>query len=441
MLKDKYKDHFETLRRVYDQALNHHDFDKLIVYSGDILLRHQDDLPYPYITDIQFKALVPLLNAPGSWIIWRLNEKPILLFLQPDDFWHIVPEIPDSFWTPFFEIVAIVDGEKAKKYFGDTSRAVFLGETNVMTRDWNLGQHNPDLFLAELNWSRSYKTEYEQACILEANTISIKGHRAARDAFFSGASELEISLAFQSACTLPEESLAYPSVVGINEHAAILHYLGRSARRPVESHSLLIDAGASFNGYAADITRTYARAGGLFADMVIAFDEMQQLLVSEHIVGRRYFDLSLLTLERVARLLKDFDLVTLEPASCVETGVVNHFVPHGLGHFLGLQVHDVGSRQADSSGALLDIDPKYPKFNMMRTIEPNQVVTVEPGVYFINQLLKPLYEGPYKNAVNWSAIERLKLFGGMRIEDNVLLHENGPINFTREAFAESQCRQ
>lgn len=434
MSTDEYEKHFEALSRVYNKALINHNFDSLIVYSGDILLRNQDDLPYPYFTDIQFKAIAPLLDAPGSWIIWRLFEKPKLVFFQPKDYWHMVPDIPNLVWTRYFEIIVITECQMAKKFFGDTSRSVFLGKTNMVTHGWDLGSRNPACFLAELSWRRSYKTDYEKDCILEANSISARGHKAARDAFLDGASELEISLAFQSGCGLPEEALAYPSIVGINRHASILHYWGRSALKSVGACSLLIDAGAAFNGYSADISRTYAKDSSLFAEMIVAFDELQQVLVAEHIIGRRYFDLSLLTLERIARYLKDFDIVRLEPESCVETGVVQHFVPHGLGHFLGLQVHDVGSYQADKNGSLLDLDPSYPKFHMMRIIEANQVVTVEPGVYFIDTLLAALFKSSQRNAVNWALIDQLKAFGGIRIEDNVVIADKAPINLTRQAF-------
>lgn len=429
-----YSEHIQELRNVYDRALENHHFDQLIVFSGEIKKQFQDDMPYPFFVNVQFKAIVPLTNTPESWIIWRLGEKPLLLLYQPDDFWHVVPELPESFWTTYFDIKVIKEKEKAQQYFGDTQHSAFLGETTKLIQSWGLGEQNPESLIAELNWYRSFKTAYEQSCIREANRISAKGHLAARDAFYNGASELDISLAFQQACQQSEELLAYPSIVGINQHASILHYWGRERLPPKEHYSLLIDAAASCNGYPSDITRTYAYKSGLFSDMIVELDKVQQTLANEHKVGLRYFDVRLIAMQSVSKLLKDSGLVSLDPESCVETGIVDHFMPHSLGHFLGLQVHDVANNQADVTGNELEVDPKYPKSKMMRTIEPNQLVTVEPGIYFIDSLLKKLYNSEHKSAVSWETIDELKPYGGIRIEDNVLITQEGPQNLTRKVF-------
>ena len=361
-----YAEHFQTLRKIYDSALGNHRFDKLIVSSGEIKKQFQDDMRYPFFASVQFKALVPLTDAPNSWIIWQSGKKPLLLLYQPEDYWHVVPELPDTYWTPYFDIKTIKKHEDVPPYFGNTEHSAFLGECNDLIKDWSLGQHNPQALIAELNWYRSYKTEYEQACIKEANRISAKGHLAARDAFYNGASELDIALAFQQACQQSEEVLAYPSIVGVNQHAGILHYWGRDSHTlpPAKRHSLLIDAAASCHGYAADITRTYSYKDDLFAELITALDATQQALVEQHQVGRRYCDVRLIAMLSVSQLLNDLGLVSLDPESCVETGIVEYFMPHSLGHFLGLQVHDVGGNQADPSGAELAADAKHPASKM-----------------------------------------------------------------------------
>lgn len=439
MLLVPYRDHFLSLRKAYDQALSNHRFDKLIVHSGGIKKRFQDDMRYPYFVSVQFKALVPLIDAPESWIIWQPNEKPLLLLYQPEDYWHLVPKLPDSYWTPYFDIKTIKKHEDAQPYFGNTEHSAFLGESTDLIKHWRLGRHNPEPLLAELNWYRSYKTEYEQACIIEGNRISAKGHLASREVFYNGGTELDIALEFQKSCQQSEELLAYTSIVGINEHAGILHYWGRDTHRlPSEKrHSLLIDAAASCQGYAADITRTYSFKDDLFAELIMALDATQQSLVKQHQIGRSYTDVGLLALLGVSKILNEFGIVSLNPESCVETGVVNYFMPHRLGHFLGLQVHDVGGNQADLSGPQLAVGTKEVKSKMVRSIESNHMVTVEPGIYFIDSLLKRLLNSEHHRAVNWRLIEELRVFGGMRIEDNVLITDKGPVNLTRQVFAES----
>ncbi len=102
-----------------------------------------------------------------------------------------------------------------------------------------------------------------------------------------------------------------------------------------------------------------------------------------------------------------------------------------MGHFLGLQVHDVGGRQKAPEGGTVPPPPQYPYLRTTRTIEENQVFTIEPGVYFIEMLLRPHREGPKKELFNWDLIPHLFQHGGVRIEDNVLVTKEGHRNLTR----------
>jgi Xaa-Pro dipeptidase len=437
MLENLYKAHFNHLRKIYDDTINKLGYDKLIVHSGDTKLRFQDDLPASFFVNISFKALVPLLDAPNSWIVWRVGKTPRLLIYQPRDYWHAVPKIEERYWSNYFEITAVTEPGQAKALLGNTKNTAFLGESLSYFNHWDVGQRNPTALLSMLHWHRSFKTDYEVECIAVANQISFTGHQAARNAFFAGGSELEISLAFQQGCSQSEEQLAYPSIVGIDQHAAILHYWGRSHKRVKnrQRHSLLIDAGAGCNGYAADITRTYAYQSGLFAEMILELDQVQLGLVQEHRIGCRYIDVHQMMLHQVLELLCNFDLVLERADNLPDTRIADYFLPHGIGHFLGLQVHDVGSNQADSSGALVQPDKRNPKFKMLRPIERSHVVTVEPGLYFIDLLLKDLSTSQYRKLINWPLIEELKPSGGIRIEDNIVITESGPRNLTREAFS------
>jgi len=433
-IAQSYDAHFNHLREVYDRALINNHFESLVIYSGEIKTRFQDDMQYPFFTNVQFKALVPLTDVPESWLIWRLSEKPLLLLYQPETVWDAVAELPSTFWSPYFEIVPLKKKEDAQAYIDKAPHRAFLGERTELTQSWELGPCNPEALIHELNWYRSYKTTYEQLCIKQANRISVLGHTAAREGFYNGASELEIALSFQQACRQTEEQLAFPSTIAINEHAAILHYWGRdTSRLPTDKrHSFLIDAGATYNGYAADTCRTYAYRDGLFADMVAALDSVQQGICSQLKVGSSYSDSADRAIHQLAALLKDFGIVNLEPDSTVELDLIKYFMPHNFSHFLGLQVHDVGGNQADISGTL--IDSNEPKHKMRRVIEANHILTVEPGIYFIDILLKSLAQSEHRNVIGWDRIEQLKPYGGIRIEDNLLITTEGPVNLTGDAF-------
>ena len=436
MLDVLYKAHFLHLRKIYDSALVRLGYDTLIIHSGGQKLRFQDDLPASFFVNIPFKALVPLINLPNSWVIWAVGKTPMLLIYQPNDYWHHVPDIEESYWSSYFDIIPISEEYQAKKLLGSSVNSAFLGESIGYFNCWDLGDRNPKTLISVLNWHRSYKTDYEVECIARANRKSVIGHLAARQAFFAGASELDISLEFQRGCAQADEQLAYPSIVGINQHAATLHYWGRSNTCVPEEqrHSLLIDAAAGFNGYAADITRTYAYRDGIFSEMIIELDNVQARLVGEHQIGRGYVDIHQIMLTEMMAFLCNFNLILERCENIPDTDVVRYFLPHSLGHFLGLQVHDVASNQADEAGTLLEPDQRNPKLTMLRPIEQSHVVTVEPGIYFIDLLLNQLSRSQYSKLVNWPLIEQLRPCGGIRIEDNIVITNTGPRNLTREAF-------
>jgi Xaa-Pro dipeptidase len=112
------------------------------------------------------------------------------------------------------------------------------------------------------------------------------------------------------------------------------------------------------------------------------------------------------------------------------------FYPHGIGHLLGLQVHDVGGFMRDESGATIDKPAGHPYLRLTRKLEAGFVVTVEPGIYFIDQLLLSAREDSAKSRhINWSRVEQFRPFGGIRIEDNVAITASGHDNLTRKAFS------
>ena len=121
----------------------------------------------------------------------------------------------------------------------------------------------------------------------------------------------------------------------------------------------------------------------------------------------------------------------------LQQGVTSTFFPHGLGHPIGLQVHDVAGF-SDEQGQLIPRPPGHPFLRMTRTLAPGMVVTIEPGIYFIPTLLKKLRaEEKSARSVDWGKVEHLAKFGGVRIEDEVHCTGSAPENLSRNAFAEA----
>jgi len=136
----------------------------------------------------------------------------------------------------------------------------------------------------------------------------------------------------------------------------------------------------------------------------------------------------------VAVILEDFGIVAMAPDDMVAAGVSNVFMPHGVGHHLGLQVHDTGGKLAGPDGTEIAQPDEWPALRNLRPMEVGNVFTIEPGIYFIDSLLAHLRESPLGRHINWETVERLQPFGGVRIEDNVWMSPEGPRNLTREAM-------
>jgi Xaa-Pro dipeptidase len=215
----------------------------------------------------------------------------------------------------------------------------------------------------------------------------------------------------------------------------VLHdqYLARHA--PPHLRSFLIDAGAEFRGYAADITRTYAATTGRFAELITLMDGAQLRLCGEIVAGRDYRDVHLSAHRILGDVMQEIGLVTVGGTEAMELGITSVFFPHGIGHLLGLQVHDVGGVMGDVKGGELRRPEGHPFLRLTRMLEPGVVVTVEPGVYFIDSLLKAAAGTSKKAHIDWAVVEELRPFGGIRIEDNVVATGGKPENLTRDAFA------
>lgn len=433
-LASTYPNHIKTLQHRTRAALERSGLDALIIHSGQTKRQFLDDMDYPFKVNPHFKAWLPVVDNPNCWLVVDGVKKPKLIFYRPVDFWHKVPEVPSEFWVEHFELIFLAQADQVFRHLPrDMAHMAYIGEHSEVAQALNVGHFNPDHVLSYLHYHRAYKTGYELICLREANRIAVKGHQAAERSFLAGASEYDIHLTYLKATQQSENELPYGNIVGLNEHGAILHYMQHQRSLLAPPLSFLIDAGASYKGYAADITRTYSfHSKGVFAELLSAMNALQKSLVEQVTVGRDYVDLHKKTHHRIAALLNAFGFVDMDPEQMVASGVSATFLPHGLGHFIGLQVHDVGGFMVDERGTHKAAPEQFPFLRLTRQLEPQQVVTIEPGIYFIDSLLAALKTGEHNAKVNWELINEMRKYGGIRIEDNIIVHEAGPENITRD---------
>jgi Xaa-Pro dipeptidase len=268
-----------------------------------------------------------------------------------------------------------------------------------------------------------------------ATAAGVRAHRTAAAAFRAGASEYEVHLAYCRAAGAREEELPYNNIIAFDRHAAVLHYQVLDRHRPAGVQAFLIDAGAQHAGYACDITRTYAAAPGAFQDLIDAVDAVQRGLAGRVLPGADYREIHLEAHHAIAEVLTAHGIVKGSPEAAVESGLTSVFFPHGIGHLLGLMVHDAGGFMAAPDGGTLPKPEGHPYLRLTRRLEPGFVVTVEPGIYFIDSLLARAKADARGKMVDWARVEALAPCGGIRIEDNVVAQAGGPRNLTREAFA------
>ena len=430
-----YADHLDTLKRRADEALQRGGFDALVVPSGRLHYQMFDDRDYPYAVNPQFKAWVPLTRVPDSWLVYVPGERPKVIYLQPFDYWHVVPSAPSGAWTQHMDVAIIRTPEEALQHLPkDASKCAILGEPQSA-----LGAfvpNNPQAVVAYLEYERAFKTPYEIEMMRAASRVGARAHRAAERAFRAGASEFGIHLAYCQAAGQDANDLPYNNIIALNEHGAVLHYTDRDRLPPKPVRSFLIDAGASHDGYACDITRTYSQdTSDEFQALIDAVDRAQLAMCDQVRNGVDYCQLHLDAHLSLARILREFGLVTVSPEVAVETGVSSAFFPHGIGHGIGLQVHDVAGFAESDRGGTLPKPEGHPYLRLTRTLAPGMVVTIEPGLYFIDMLLDELKGKGLGPSVDWDRVATFKPYGGIRIEDDVVCTDAAPVNLTREGFA------
>ncbi len=433
-ITEGYKAHVAELQQRWENALQAEGYDAVLIHAGSKLVSFLDDYEYPFRTNPHLLWWAPLTHHHDSALLIRPGQRPKLFYYQPDDYWYLPPSDPDSWWADEFEVVAVRDAD-AWKQAGINTRTAYIGDAACLVEAVAAAQLNPVRLLNRIHLERTRKTSYEIACMAEAARLGAIAHTAAEQAFRQGLSEYDIHQRYCMSIQLVDAELPYGNIVALNDHGAVLHYQAHEQQAPAEVRSFLIDAGATVHAYTTDITRTYAARAGEFADMITAMDDMQQQLCAAVVKDLDYRDLHLRTHLEIAGILKDFNIIKSSAEAAVESGLSAVFYPHGLGHYLGLQTHDVAGLIADADGTPIPRPEGHPFLRLTRTLEAGNVLTIEPGLYFIEPLLRKWRENGDVAAINWDKVETLAPYGGIRIEDNMVVTDAAPRNLTREAFA------
>ena len=279
----------------------------------------------------------------------------------------------------------------------------------------------------KLMHARRPKDAHEVAVVRRACEATAAGFKALVSALKPGVTErelqVELELAFLRA---GGDRTGYGSIVGVGDNSAVLHFTP-STRRAEPGDLVLVDAGAEVGRYTADVTRTYRLPGGddsFFRSLHELVQRVERNAIARCVPGAEWRDLHLSASLEIAEGLVALGILVGSAESLVERDTHALFFPHGLGHMVGLGVRDAsgylpGRKRSDRPG-----------LSMLRTdlpLEKGYLMTVEPGIYFIPALLQdPALRERHRDAVRWDRVDGLLGFGGIRIEDDVLVTAGAP---------------
>lgn len=294
---------------------------------------------------------------------------------------------------------------------------------------------NPDIVAelrAALDRVRRIKDNVELARMRVASDATRAGFAAAVAVLAPGISERAVQIEIEAAFFRSgADAVAYDSIVASGPNAAVLHHLP-TPRTLAAGELVLIDAGAEYRCYDCDVTRTYPVSGTFSpqqTDVYALVANVQREAIARCRAGAEYRDIHLSAAVDVAQGLIDLGLLRGSATDLVEQGAAALFFPHGIGHMVGLGVRDAGGYLPGRSRS------QAPALRFLRIdlpLEAGHVVTVEPGIYFPAHVLDdPDVRRQHRNSVRWDRVDTWRGFGGVRIEDSVLIREHGNEVLTR----------
>lgn len=278
---------------------------------------------------------------------------------------------------------------------------------------------------------RSTKSAEEIAELERACAIGYKMHVTAMKMCRPGVTEQAIGGAIDGVAYAEGCMPSFQSIVTM--HGEIMH--GNPSPRQLESGRLMLcDAGAETNeNYCSDNTRTTPISGHYTQrqrDIYSIVSDCHDLVLDVARPGVKWWDVHFDVCRLMTNRLKELGLMKGDTEEALRAGAHALFLPHGLGHMMGMDVHDMEGLGQTNVGYDDEVRPSSQfgtaSLRFARKLEPGFVVTDEPGIYFIPDLID-LWKREGHNAefLNFEEIEKFKDFGGIRIEDDVLITENG----------------
>ena len=411
----------------------------VLLWAGRAVARNFAANPYPFRASSHFLyfAGLPLEGA----VIWMQEGLLTLLMDEPsleDALWHgpspsraeVASAIGACAHYPLTELSAFVEGTATipvQDWQTQRQQAQLLGRTWSSARDLE----GCDLRLAEaLVQLRMLQDAAAVASVQQAVDVTVRAHLAGMSCTLQSRTESQVRATMEAVIVAELMTTAYSSIVTVQ--GEILHNL-RSFRDINPGDLLLADVGAEHSlGWAADITRTWPVSGRWSPTQRAIYDVVlacHDACIASMKPGIEYAEIHLIAAKTTVAGLADLGILKGSVETLVERAAHALFFPHGVGHLLGLDVHDM-----EDLGDLAGYAPgrarthrygmQYLRLN--RPLQAGMIVTIEPGFYQVPAILASArQQQTFEDCVNWDRLAEFEDVRGIRIEDDVLLTESG----------------
>ena len=402
------------------------------------------DNPYPFRQDSTFLYFFGL-SYPGLSAIIDIDADKAIIFGDELTIDHIVWMGTQPTLHEKAELVGIGETAPAEAITKYTKEAIISGRTihylppyraehTLKLHRWAgvpIGAAQPSIpFIKGVVNLRNYKSAEELVEIERACRVTADMHIAAMKTMRVGMHEYQVVAALEEVAAMNDCRVSFPTIATINGQTLHNHYHGNLIK---SGDMLLVDAGAETQmGYAGDMSST------ICADKTFTTrqKEIYDIQVASHVAavnalkpGVPFKDVYELSARVIFDGLKDLGITKGDAYEAVAAGAHAMFFPCGLGHMMGLDVHDMENLGEVWVG--YDGQPKSTQFGrkslrLARPLEPNFVITIEPGIYFIPELID-LWKGEkrFEDLINYDKLDTYRDFGGIRNEEDYLITEDG----------------
>ncbi|KAL4768927.1 putative Xaa-Pro aminopeptidase pepP [Aspergillus nidulans var. acristatus] len=408
-------------------------------------LIEDNDEPVPFRQRRPFFYLSGCL-LPDSSLVYNINSDQLTLFIPPinrdDVIWSGLP-LSAAEALERYDVDNVLETTEVNATLadiaashGNNSAAFAISEqVSEGTNFEGFSETNFNVLKGVIERTRVVKDSYEIALLRKANDISAKGHIAAIKASKSATNEREIEAAFIATCIANgAREQSYHPIVACGQNGATLHY-GKNDEDFIDpvtkrrKDNVLIDAGAEYRTYCADITRAFPLNGKFLPETRQIYEivlRMQLECIDMLKEGVQWEDVHAHAHRVAIRGLLELGILRGSEDELFDKRISVAFFPHGLGHYLGMDTHDTGGNPNYE-----DTDTMFRYLRVRGRLPAGSVITVEPGIYFCRFIIEPFLKNPdLQKYIDVDTLNRYWFVGGVRIEDNVHITKDGHDNLT-----------